>query len=34
MEFKELGWERWIDLDEAMEGWRALVKAVMDLRVA
>ena len=35
MELQELGWEGldWIDLDRDMGRWRALVKAVMNLRI-
>jgi hypothetical protein len=35
MGLKELRWEGldWIDLDQDMDGWRALVKSEMNLRV-
>jgi hypothetical protein len=35
MDLREIGWDGmyWIDLVQAREQWRALVKAVMNLRV-
>jgi len=35
MELQEMGWEGldWIDLDQDMDRWRALVKAEMNLQV-
>jgi hypothetical protein len=35
MDLREIGWDGgdWIDLAQARDRWRALVKAVMNLRV-
>jgi hypothetical protein len=35
MDLREIGWGAgdWIDLDQDRDQWRALVKAVMNLRV-
>jgi hypothetical protein len=35
MDLREIGWDGgdWIDLDQDRDRWRALVKAVMNLRV-